>query len=71
MLWSTLSILATAAGVAGHDVGARLTKPPLANSLDYLEKGLEQHLPQVAYTLSKWTNGYIPEEYVLFAKSGG
>lgn len=69
MLWSTLSILATAAGVVAHDTGARLTKPPLANNLDYLEKGLEEHLPQVTYTLSKWTNGYIPEEYVLLIQS--
>lgn len=65
MLPSILSVLLAAVGVVAHDTGARLTKPPLANNLDYLEKGLEEHLPQTPYTLSKWNNGYIPEEYAF------
>lgn len=57
-----LALAAAVAGVNARDPWARLTKPPLTNSLDYLEGGLEQHLQETPYTKSKWNNGYIPQQ---------
>ena len=62
MLSLITSILAAAAVQAHPSPSSKLTKPPLENNLNYLTAGLEKHLPQHKYTLSKWTNGYIPEE---------
>ncbi|KAI9707852.1 MAG: hypothetical protein M1820_004458 [Bogoriella megaspora] len=65
------TILAAAAViVAQHDNTAPLTKPPLANNLDYLENGL-QTLPQTTYTLSQWTNGQIPQDCYDIAHTEG
>ncbi|KAH8891452.1 putative conidiation-specific protein, partial [Thozetella sp. PMI_491] len=48
--------------VLAHDTGSRLTKPALANNLDYLEEGLVKNLPLTPYTVNKWDPGYIPSE---------
>lgn len=56
-----VAVLAVAA-VSAHDRSSRLTKPPLENSLDYLEHGLEQYLKETKYTATKWNNGYIPQQ---------
>lgn len=56
------ALLAATTVFAAHDAGARLTKPPLRGDLNYVEAGLEAHLPPTAYSLNAWSNGYIPQE---------
>lgn len=56
------SILAAATVVSAWDSGAKLDKPALQSSLDYLNQGLVDHLPNTDYTKDKWDAGWIPEE---------
>lgn len=66
-------ILGFAAAFAGANApGAqRLTKPPIAPSLDYLKDKLLSSLPATAYTLDQWPPGYIAADCAQMTKDAG
>ena len=46
----------------------RLDKPPLAPSLDYLQRGLLEYLPPVPSSYEQWTGDWIPSDCKTLAE---
>lgn len=45
-----------------QDWQTRLTKPAIHPNLDFVEQGLQDNLPEISFTATKWNNNLIPKE---------
>ncbi|KAL8714569.1 MAG: hypothetical protein Q9220_001517 [cf. Caloplaca sp. 1 TL-2023] len=53
------------------DISAKLTKPPLAQNLDYLTQNMYAHFPSTPSNRDKWSDGWIPKDCYDLATGNG
>lgn len=56
------ALIGLATSLATLALTQRLDKPPLEPSLDYLQKGLLEHLGSVKSSYKQWGQGWIPAD---------